>query len=157
MRVKFAIDPQMVNSAMMMADKMGNLPQSLMEGRRNAIGILGEMQYKKMYLDAKSTQGTASMYHFDFWSQEQRIEVKSQRINKWSPPDMHFPKTKEELIFDWLECFEIHESLTHGWYIGRMNRVDFESKYEIIHAGDAMPQGGSYRADGRRIWKKDLE
>ena len=157
MRLRFEIDQQMVNEGWKRAEHLGVLQKSLMEGERNIIGMLGELQYMKMYPDAKSTAFTASQYHFDFLSQEQRIEVKSQRIKNWCPPDMHFPKTKEELIFDWLECFEIHESLTHGWYIGRMHKVDFESKYEIIHAGDAMPQGGSYRSDGRRIWKKDLE
>lgn len=156
MRQRFEIDLQMLNEAERIAKDMGSLNKSLMQGERNIIGILGELAYRRRYPEVRSTYNTKFMYDFDYWMDDIRVEVKSQQIRSWVPPDMHFPKTKEELTFDWLECFEIHESLTHGWYIGRMSKDKFDQVAEDIKAGDPMPQGGQYRSDGRRIWKQHL-
>jgi hypothetical protein len=148
--IEVSVTPEMIKLGAIHSIKMGALKHSFMDGDRNIVGCIGEQVYSQFAPLAERHD----TYDYDFFIKNLKVDVKTRIIK--TEPSHHFDFTikqvKNNQDVDIYVFIGVHENLEKAWIFGWLKKSEFFEKSECISAGELMPQGGSYKAGGRRVY-----
>lgn len=135
--IEVPITTDMADAALLMAEEMGHLNNSIREGEGNIYGFLGELIF--MEIAGGFHRNT---YDWDVvFPDGTTVDVKSKCVT--TPPKPYYEcsvasiGTKQDC--DYYAFVRVHKDLTTGWYLGAMLKEDFLNNARFLQAG--IPDG----------------
>ena len=132
---QYEITKDMIKNSVLKSNEMGELSGSLLEGKGNAWGFLGEeVAAKALNAERNNT------YDYDLVLEDgSKVEVKTQRVSSIPRPQFHCnvnePSIKQKC--DYFAFVRIHSDLETSWYLGKIKKEDFLKRAEYRKKGSA--------------------
>ena len=132
---EYEITQDMIAESVRMSKDMGVLNGSLLNGKGNAWGFLGEIvAAKELNAEHKNT------YDYDLvMADGSTIDVKTQRVSSVPRPqfqcNVNEPSIKQKC--DYYAFVRIHSDLTTAWYLGKMGKPQFMQQAMYREKGSA--------------------
>lgn len=157
-KLKFKISQDQLDRARELYE-FSNLKDSIMEGRSNIYGALGEILVYDQYI---SIAEYAGFYDYDLLIKDRKIDVKSKKTTVIPQPHFHASVANANISQDCdYYCFvRIHESFYTGWLLGWKNKDEFFEKADFHKGGESDPQssfGWQFRDDCWNLPIRELD
>lgn len=130
---EFTITPSMISEAEFKADKMGVLNNSLLSGKGNLSGFIGELAVKSI-LNGKID----NTYDWDLILEDgSTVDVKTQAVNSIPRPhyDCNVNEHSTKQKCDFYAFTRILSNLSRGWYLGIISKKKLLEKARFNKAG----------------------
>jgi hypothetical protein len=133
------------------------LNNSIMEGKSNIFGALGEVLFGDLYPEWRKVES----YDFDFVGPNDRtVDIKTKRTTAVPQPDWNcsVAATSGHQQPDYFFFIRVTEDYERAWLLGWLSRDEF---YDLAHFGkrgepDPSKPGWVYRADCWNVAVRDL-
>jgi hypothetical protein len=147
--IQVVITDAMLREAERMAQEMGELRNSIMEGRRNVAGFLGELCFRAAFPKAIR----ANTYDFDLLLNGKSIEVKTKE--RTVRPQPHYDCTvpayntrQKADFYVFVSLLRAKEHYTEGFLLGFIRPEEFRQKATLLRENEVYPANGiRVRAD----------
>ena len=142
MMKEITISLEMLDAARQKAKELGKLNNSILKGKGNLAGFLGE-QIALSFLGGE-WQNT---YEYDILlSDGEKVDVKTKQTSVTPLPeyDCSVAKYNTKQLCDSYAFVRVRNDFTVGWYLGKINKEDFLQKAVFMKKGDVDPSN-NYR------------
>jgi hypothetical protein len=146
--VEIYITPEMVLHAQQMADSLGTLNRSIMNGSRNLAGFLGELVFEQYYPEAIRD----NTYDSDFLFHGSTVDVKT-KVRGYKPkPDYEVSVSAYRLqktnVYYFVSLLEERGHYTKAYLLGWASSKDFLANARFLKKGQLDPSNNyTVRAD----------
>ena len=135
----FEISPEMLSEAQEKAMEMGALRGSILQGKGNLSGFVGEIAVRDILTATQS-----NTYNYDLTLDDgSTVDVKTQAVNsiprEYYECNLNEHSTKQEC--DYYAFARVLSDLSKGWYLGKIKKKEFMKRAKLNHAGSLSASG----------------
>jgi len=137
----FNISSKMLSEACEMASKMGALRGSLLRGKGNVSGFVGEIAVRDILrAEQKNT------YDYDLVLDDgSTVDVKTQAVNS-VPRDYYECNLNQHSVkqnCNYFAFVRVLSNMSKGWYLGKISKENFLAKAKFNRSG-SMAESGNF-------------
>ena len=148
----------MLDRAKAKADNLGSIRNSILKGRGNLAGYLGE-EAVASYIEAEiiSCDKGNDKYNYDIWKDDRKIEVKTKRrtvvpqgffdvsvakTSRHQTPDLYIFVSIEFENMTYEKTKRVYRGIKNIWIVGQAEPEDYFARAKIWNAGDIDKSNG---------------
>lgn len=139
--IEVPVSARLRNIAYSKADEMGKLNNSILQGKGNETGFIGEEVVKKWLVDNDASLEDGNTYQYDFICNGKKCEVKTKLTTV--TPKSHYdcsvanfnPNQKCDI---YIFC-RVHEFWEKAWILGYMSPQEYYKEAVFLKKGDIDP------------------
>tara|TARA_R110002073_G_C9074053_1_gene546128 strand:+ start:21 stop:524 length:504 start_codon:yes stop_codon:yes gene_type:complete len=152
--IEIEITDDMLSSATQKAEEMGKLNNSILKGKGNIAGFLGEQVALKVLGGEWS-----NTFDYDIVVGDIKVDVKTKQTTAKPKPfyECSVAKYNTKQRCDAYAFVRVLKDFSKGWYLGAMKKEDYLSKATPLKRGDVDPSNNfTVRADCYNLPISDL-